>query len=312
MKKSELLKYVGDVSQIGGVKDFVFNDGKAKGVRAIEVDTGEIRFTVLPDRCMDIAQASYKGKAVSWISKTGITDSRFYESDGDGFLRGFFGGLVTTCGLKNIGGPYGEYGLHDRISNIPAENISVFSDWVDDEYVIKISGRVVQSKVFGENLTLTRTISTKLGDSGFILEDEIVNNGFSDEKIALAYHCNFGYPLVCPGAKIINVPDNVCDITAPIHKKQEECISVDKDGKFDTVGIDNGETVATITYIRDSLPKFLIWKMLGESEYVVGLEPRTTNFGGEDIEKNNEYVVLKPFEKIKTYLKFDFKMIKQR
>lgn len=306
MDKIELLKRIGDISQIGGVKDYTFNQGKSKGVRAIDVDTGKIRFTVLPDRGMDIAGASFMGESVSWISKTGITDSRFYEKDGNNFLRGFFGGLVTTCGLKNIGKAYEDMGLHDRISNTPAENISVFSDWVGDEYVMKISGDVVQSKVFGENLKLKRTITAKLFDSSFILEDTIINMGFENEKIALAYHCNFGYPLVTDGAKIVNVPEDICDITAPIHGKQEECIGVDLKGSLACVGIENADMGAYLTYKRDTLPDFLIWKMLGESEYVVGLEPRTTNLGGCSIAENDKYVILEPFEEYKTYLKFEF------
>ena len=36
--KQELLKRVGSVEQIGGVKDFTYNDGKAKGVRVIEIE----------------------------------------------------------------------------------------------------------------------------------------------------------------------------------------------------------------------------------------------------------------------------------
>ncbi|MBQ2896801.1 MAG: DUF4432 family protein [Clostridia bacterium] len=307
MNKKELLKVVGSVEQIGGVRDFTFNDGKSKGVRAIEVNTGVIRFTILPDRCLDIAQAYFKDEAVSWISKTGITDSRYYEKDGLGFLRGFYGGLVTTCGLKNIGSPTDNLGLHDRIANIPAEKISVFSDWIDDEYVIKVSGQVRQSVVFGENLVLKRTITTKLFSDSFTLEDVFVNEGFEDENVAIAYHCNFGYPLVCDGAKIVNVPEDIAHITGPIHGKTEECIGVDLTGEVATVGIKNDHMGAYITYKRDTMPDFLIWKMLGESEYVVGLEPRTTNFGGKNIEKNNKYVALKPFEEYKSYLKFEFK-----
>ena len=307
MKKAEILKRVGSIEQIGGVRDFVFNDGKAKGVRAIEVNTGIIRFTILPDRGMDIAQAFYKEKAVAWFSKTGITDSRFYDKDEKFWLRGFYGGLVTTSGLKNIGGPVGEYGLHDRIAHTPAEKVSVFADWVGDDYVIEISGHVRQSVVFGENLVMKRTIKTKLFSNSFVLEDTFVNEGFADEDMAVAYHCNFGYPLVTDGAKITNVPAEIADITAPVHGIAEECIGVDLKGDVETVGITNGEMGAYITYKRDTMPDFLIWKMLGESEYVVGLEPRTTNFGGQNIINNNAFVTLKPFEEYKSYLEFSFK-----
>lgn len=306
MNKSELLKRVGCVEQIGGIRDISYNDGKAKGVRVIEVNTGEVRFSILPDRAMDIAQAYYKNTAVSWISKTGIVSPSYYEKDGKNFLRGFFGGLVTTCGLKNIGRPFEDMGLHGRISNIPAEKISIYSDWENDEYVMRVSGQVRECSALGENLLLKRTISTKLFSSEIVLTDTVINEGFSTEKIALCYHCNFGYPLVSDGARIINVPEEHSLISPPIHNIDEECIDVKFNKDTVTVGIENDKIGAYLTYNTDSLPDFLIWKLPSESDYVIGLEPRTTSYGGENIEKNNKYVWLKPFEEMKTKLVFNF------
>ena len=79
-----------------------------------------------------------------------------------------------------------------------------------------------------------------------------------------------------------------------------------------TTGIENNEIGAYVTYKRDTLPEFVIWKMLGEGDYVVGLEPRTSAFGGENIAKNNTYVSLKPFEEYKTFLKLNFKNISRK
>jgi len=90
-----------------------------------------------------------------------------------------------------------------------------------------------------------------------------------------------------------------------IHNKQEECIAVDYPEDTVTVGIENEQIGAYITYERKTLPDFLIWKMLGESEYVVGLEPRTTSLGGQDIIDNDKLVALKPFEEYKTKLQFN-------
>ncbi len=306
MNRKEFLSYYGDVSQVGGVTDYTFNDGKKKGVRAIEVNTGNLRFAVLPDRGMDIAQAFYKGKPISWISKTGITAPTYYDKEGRNFLRGFFGGLVTTCGFKNIGEPFLEQGMHGRISNTPAENISVFADWVEDEYVMQISGTMRESSVFGENLVFKRTITTKLFANDFVLEDSIVNEGFRDEEIALCYHCNFGYPLVNERSRIINVPENVSYITPPANIPEED-IPVEQCGDFVTVGIKNDEFGVYLTYKSDTLPEFLLWKMLGQGDYVIGLEPRTTCLSGEEIRENEKYVVLKPMEVYKTYLKFEAK-----
>ena len=304
MERKELLKYIGCVEQVGGIRNVTFNDGKAKGVRAIEVNTGNVRFTILTDRCMDIAQAHYKGQAISWISKTGITAPEFYEKDGKNWLRGFYGGLITTCGLHNIGSPVGEHGLHGRIANIPAEKISIFADWVGDEYIMRVSGEMRENVVFGSNLVLKRTITAKLFADEFTVEDTIVNEGFQTENIALCYHCNFGYPLVQENARIVNVPEEIAEITKPIHDKAEECVSVDYSEEKVTVGIENDSIGAYITYDRNTLPDFVMWKMLGEGEYVIGLEPRTTAFGGEGIASHDTYVKLKPFEEYRTKLEF--------
>lgn len=304
MDKKELLRYVGSVEQIGGIKDFTFNDGKAKGVRAIEVNTGNLRFTVLPDRCMDIAQASFKGQAFSWLSKTGITAPEFYEKDDKNWLRGFYGGLITTCGLHNIGGPVGEHGLHGRIANTPAQKVSVFADWVGEEYIMRITGEIRESMVFGSNLVLKREITAKLFSDEFTVEDTIVNEGFQTENIVLCYHCNFGYPLVQEGARIVNVPAEVSEISKPTHGKEEECIPVDYSEEMVKVGIENESIGVYLTYERNTLPDFVIWKMLGESEYVIGLEPRTTEYGGQDIIDHDAYVKLEPFEEYRTKLEF--------
>ena len=91
-----------------------------------------------------------------------IESSYYYEKDGKNWIRGFYGGLITTCGLHNIGSPVGEHGLHGRIANIPAEKIRVFADWVGEEYIMRISGEMRESVVFGSNLVLKRTITAKL------------------------------------------------------------------------------------------------------------------------------------------------------
>ena len=96
---------------------------------------------------------------------------------------------------------------------------------------------------------------------------------------------------------------------APTPFAVEAVYDIKFEGDMKTVGIENGQIGAYITYKRDTLPNFLVWKMLGESEYVVGLEPRTTNMGGQNIIDNNQYVTLKPFEDYTTELRFSFKKL---
>jgi len=307
MDRNELMKRIGSIEQIGGVRDFTFNDGKAKGIRAIEVNTGVFCFTILVDRCLDIAQAFYKTTPIAWISKTGITSPYLYEKDGLSWLRGFYGGLLTTCGLKNIGNDYKDQGLHGRIANIPAEKVSVSAEWVGDDYIMQVSGEMRESVVFGENLVLKRKITAKMFDNKIYVEDTLVNEGFNTEDVALCYHCNFGYPLVSENSIITNVPADISTMLPPMHNLPEECVGVEKTGGVETIGIENGSIGAYITYNRDTLPDFLIWKKFAESDYVVGLEPRTTNYGGKDVDINNAYVKLPAFDELKTDLVIEVK-----
>ena len=88
----------------GGVRRCILDDGRSKGVTAFEVDTGAgFRFTVLPDRGLDISSASFRGTNLVHLTQNGEAHPAFYEPQGLGWLRTFFAGLLTTCGLTYLG-----------------------------------------------------------------------------------------------------------------------------------------------------------------------------------------------------------------
>jgi hypothetical protein len=62
-----------------------------------------------------------------WRSCTGDVSPAFYEPEGDAWHRLFYGGMVITCGLTNVGAPCvdqgEELGRHERISATPAESV---------------------------------------------------------------------------------------------------------------------------------------------------------------------------------------------
>jgi hypothetical protein len=59
LRKRNMLKFVGDFSQVFGTKDYTLNSGIAQGTRANDIKNGSgLEFTVLPDRGMDIAWLS--------------------------------------------------------------------------------------------------------------------------------------------------------------------------------------------------------------------------------------------------------------
>jgi hypothetical protein len=119
--RSELLQHVGDLSQLAGVRVGELGDGFERGVRVADFRTGSgLAFTVLVDRGLDIGWADFGGAALAWRSPAPAAAPAFFEPAGLGWLRGFSGGLVTTCGLTYFGAPVVDegqaLGLHGRAS----------------------------------------------------------------------------------------------------------------------------------------------------------------------------------------------------
>ena len=142
-----LREYVGDISQLADAREGRLVDGRSDGMRVIDVKTAKgLSFSILPSRGMDIAWASYKGLPLSFISKAGVVHPAYFEKDGMGFLRSFTCGMLTTCGLTYMGAPCEDenemLGLHGRISNIPAQNVSILKEWNGNRYEINVSGEV--------------------------------------------------------------------------------------------------------------------------------------------------------------------------
>lgn len=319
--KREILKYIGDFSQIFGTKDYILNDGKSKGVRAIDVKNGSgMEFTVLPDRCMDIASLSYRGNNLSYMSKTGIVSPQYFNETGTNFLRSFYAGFLTTCGLMNAGSPCtdkGEsFGLHGRISNTPGENISSTTEWVNFEPTIKIKGKMREARLFGENIVLEREITCKCGENKIIIEDTVENYGFREEPLMLLYHINLGYPLLDENAAFIAptkgaIPRdeeaekgtetyNIIQKPTPGYNEQVFYHDLNTDRIGNTLALLANEDLKlgiVIRFNKKQLFNLSQWKQMGEGEYVLGIEPANCYVGGRaDSRRNGTLEFLKPGE----------------
>jgi hypothetical protein len=321
-----LMKRMGDISQLAGVKRMEFTEGKAKGVESVDFKTGTgFNFTVLPGRGMDIAWADYRGVPISYMSKTGIVSPAYYESDGMGWLRNFFAGLLTTCGLSNVGGPcehndpvigLEQHGLHGRISNMAAEHVCVKEEWQENEFIMTVSGRMRESRLHGENLTLTREVVTKLGQNSLTIHDVIENEGFSEKPLMILYHINIGYPVIDDGSRIVcnsqsKKPANPLaveklhlydSIQSPTSGAMENVYFHDlKSGSDGTtlVGVinDSLEMGIYIQFNKNQLNNLTQWKQLSESEYVLGIEPANCiPQGREAARMQGELQTIKPGE----------------
>ncbi len=302
--KGNLNALIGDEKQIAGISRCILAEGKAAGVEALQINSGGgLQFTVLPGRCMDICDACFEGKALGFRSPTGITSPAYYEEPGLGWLRSFYAGLLTTCGITNAGAPSVDqgqaYGLHGRISNSAAEDVSVRQYWQGDEYHLSVQGRMREAQAMGENLTLTRTISTKLGDKGFTIQDVVENRGFEEQPLMMLYHFNFGFPLLTDSAKVVGpIESSVArdDEAAkdrgveealvfpqPIQGYQEKVFfhKLGSDSKGNTLiallnrNVGNGCLGIVLRFNSKELPHLTEWKMPRKGFYVMGLEPGT-------------------------------------
>jgi hypothetical protein len=307
--REELERRVGDLSQIAGVRLVELADGKERGVRAAEIKTGSgLSFTVLIDRGLDISTAEYNGKALAWRSMTEDAHPAFFEPEGLGWLRTFYGGLLITCGMTYAGAP-GEdqgqsFGLHGRVSHLPAKNVYADAAWEGDRYRVWIRGKCQESVVFSENLLLTREISAYLGESRLLVHDVVENVGHARTEHMYLYHINIGFPAVDEGARLISPSrsaqprdaeaeagkEDYPRFQAPTGGYQEKVyfhdLATDADGYTQTA-IAN-PTLGHGVYIRypkAQMPEFIEWKMMGIRNYVVGMEPANCSVLGRAAER---------------------------
>lgn len=323
--QQELLKKTGNLSQVTGMKEYTFSSGRAKGVDAIDVDAGELKFTILKSRCLDIGQASFRGYPFGYISKSGLrTPEYFRENKAIGYLDSFYGGLLNTCGLNNIGSDCivdgREYGLHGEIANIPAEMVSVKEYWKNDNLFFEISGKVRHSRFYAENLILERKISTSLGSNKIIINDVIENRDFTRVPMMLLYHINLGFPFLDSQSELI--APNLINTRArtpsaekgiptfskfiePVDGIEEECFyhdfnSPDKQAAICLFNPKLGENGLGIylKYSTEQLPVFIEWKMMRSREYVCGLIPATNYAEGRlNALDTNRFSYIEPMEK---------------
>ncbi len=323
---------ISNPAQIGGIETSVLDNGLSRGTRIAWMNTGAgLRYKVVIDRAMDIADAFYNQYCLAWLSHAGITASQPFSNQGVDWLKTFGGGLLTTCGLSHTGGPetdeYGQRGLHGEISNLPAEIESIIQpDPASGKLEMSITGIVKQSMALGPNLELRRTISGKLGSPVIYINDVVSNRGNQPAPLMLLYHCNFGWPLADEGTdilwngewqsregepnnKIFNRNNNFRKCAAPLDDhagRGEEAAYIDitenEEGEC-YCGLYNSRLgiAVSIKYYKRELPWLINWQHWGKGEYVTGLEPATLPpVGQAKARAENKLIFIEPGES-KTY-----------
>jgi len=319
MSRRDVAASAGSLSQFAGVRLMTLGDGLERGIRMLEFRTGTgLRFTVLIDRAMDIADCDYRGMAVGWHSPAGFKHPGLAEYEGEGGLAWLrsFSGLMVTCGLDHILFMYDEpakhyvYGprktvshsIHGRIGTLPARLTGYGERWDGDECALWCEGVVNQGTVFGEDLQLVRRIEAKVGSNEISLSDRVVNRGFYRTPHMFCYHINVGHPVLSEGSRYLAPVRDVVWAShageayrrqhagyrrmpgpqADFHEQvwQHE-MGADATGLVPVALVNDALALGfEVTTRKDQFPCMYEWQNLQAGQYAFGIEPSTNHVLG--------------------------------
>lgn len=317
--------YCGHPAQTRGAEHYTLHGGKGEGMNFIYVRNGlGLEAWISVDRAGDISRTQFKGKNFGFFAPCGYVAPAYYDGVGAGFLKSFTAGFFTTCGLTAVGSPCVDEGeelpLHGTLSNTPARLLSLEEN--DKELTVKL--QVTDAALFARKLVLTRLYRFSYTENVFSVEDTVQNLGDTASPYMILYHCNMGYPLLSEKS-LLRIPhhsitprndhaaeyiDSALQPEVPQAGYEECCYYYDikeKDGKA-KAGIFSPEAGGVVlSYDKAQLPCFTQWKMMGQTDYVMGLEPGNCTPDGRDVlRKEGRLKFLAPEECGKTALSFRF------
>ncbi len=304
----ELLRRVGDMSQLASAQPFELVDGIESGVRGVWLrNAAGLEISVIADRGMGIGSLLYRGIPIPFTSAAGAVHPSYSEPNGLAWLRSWPGGFLTPCGLTQVGSPCTdegvELGLHGRLSSLSARNLAWGGEWQGDAYMVWARGSLRESSVLGENILMTRTIGMRLDEPGFWIEDRVENQGFTPAPHMFLQHINLGFPLI-DADTILELPahttqprdeaarlglDQYCEFSVPIAGFHEQVfyhdLVPDLQGQVEVRLLNptfaSGRGISfTLKYTKADYPMLVEWKMMSEGLYVVGLEPANCHVEG--------------------------------
>lgn len=328
MDRIEMLKYTGTLQQLAYTREVTAREGRAGGTRMVEVKNDDMRFLVMADKALDVAALEYKGMTLSFTSKPGLNGRNHFDTNGEEAIRSIMGGLFFTCGLQNICGPVAVNGndhpMHGRIRTTPAEHLCSDAYWDGDDYILEVKGEMRESHLFGANLVLRRTIRSVYGSGKIEIIDEVENQTAEEADLMLMYHCNFGYPFLRPGTRLV-IPSKAVkgrESWSQDHLSQWETIGAPIDGETEYVYIhdlaadEKNHSFAAIVndelgfgvrldFDRNVQPYFMEWMSMKTGDYVIGLEPSNSMvYGRKYHEAEGTMHKLAPFARETYHLSF--------
>jgi uncharacterized protein DUF4432 len=157
---------------------------------------GGFAMRIHPRRGLDIGAAWFRGVPLAWIGPAGEGGDPAEE-----WREAWGGGLVTTCGLDNVGAPSEGIGLHGTYTFLEARDVQTERSLSE----VMVRGRVEDPR----GLQVERTIRTAVGSARIELVDRTKNTAEDVLEAPVLYHVNLGWPLWDDGARVESDADDV-------------------------------------------------------------------------------------------------------
>lgn len=319
LARRDVARRSGSLSAFAGVRLMTLGDGVERGIRMLEFRSGSgLRFTVLVDRALDIADCEFKGAAIGWHSPTGFRHPGLHEYEGEGGLAWLrsFSGLMVTCGLDHIlfmadedASHYNyaprqrvSHSIHGRVGTIPARLTGYGERWDGDECVLWCEGVVQQAALFAEDLHLVRRIEVTVGGNEIRLFDRVVNHGFNRTPHMYCYHINLGHPVLDEGSRYLAPVADVVwaahggegyrrqgigyrALPAPQDAFHEQVwqheLTADAEGRVPVALVNDRIGLGfEVETRKDQFPCQFEWQALQAGQYALGIEPSTNHVLG--------------------------------
>jgi hypothetical protein len=279
--------------------------GRREGVLLVELVAGDTRVLILPERGLGIWKMVAGDLELGWRSPVaGPVHPAFVplgEPSGLGWLDGF-DELVARCGLVSNGAPDFDatgrlvHGLHGRIANLPAHELSVTLD--EQTGRVAVAGAVDETRFLIHALRLETRLELAADRPRITWTDTVTNLSERPATMQLLYHVNLGPPLLGAGAEVLAAIDELAprDAAAAADLPTWNRFAPPRAGRGeevffgrlrpDAAGLatallvaPDGSRAAGLSWRADTLPWFTLWKNQGgpADGYVTGLEP-ATNF----------------------------------
>lgn len=313
----------GSAEQLAQVFHGVIDDGPARGQRAISIHpAGGLHVRVLPDRGLDIGAAWFAGSPVAWRSPVGET-----TWSGDDWLAGWAGGLLTTCGLRNVGAPSEGHPMHGTATGFRASGVQVTRNLEQDGSVaVTVAGTMIDASAFGPVLRMHRTITVRTGRAEVVIVDDLENLGRRAEQAPFLYHVNFGHPFLAPSAFVegrilwseprdpdsARVGQGWAVMGPPLPDEEdvvfEHGVAEDAEGwtTLRVVSPESGQH-ASVAWDAATLPRVHTWRRATRGSYAMAVEPANCSVLGREHDRAaGAAPCLEPGQRRRTRLRVEF------